>query len=239
MTSKGKLIFIGLTIWGLVVIIGILIDLKRHPFLPQYQLTGILPSVYKMTYEDSNLISKKYWEKAIVYEIYQYKGRGPISHFVFDKDYRLAIYKIDLTSDNQIKNLLRVKSEAADLTTGVTYRVTGINSFYLLCKGGIVSPVPQVYLTLGGDSISTVIENDSVVSYHLRCHDFSIKYALNEPVDLIFQAKKNADDLDYNPPYMDVLFLKRKKALYLLLMAPITAKKPIDPKLLNSIITGE
>jgi len=89
---------------------------------------------------------------------------------------------------------------------------------------------------LGGDSLSTVEKNDSLVNYHLLCENFSIKYAADEANDLYFESKIDFEAVEYHEIFLDVLLLRKTGALYLLLMAPIDNKASIDPKLLYNII---
>ena len=107
----------------------------------------------------------------------------------------------------------------------------------MLFRGGVNNPASQIFLTLGGDSILSVAKNDSIIGYHLLCHDFSIRYAGEEPNDILFQPKGDFEDSEGIPISLDILFMKRNNAVYLLVMAPVNRKVSIDPQLLYKMVT--
>ena len=57
----------------------------------QMALEENLPSLFSLSSEDSNLISKKYMHKIVVNEVLRSKVRNPVSIISFDKKYNLII----------------------------------------------------------------------------------------------------------------------------------------------------
>ena len=197
-----------------------------------------LPLTYTIPSEDSNLIAKKYLSKLKVNKIVRSRNRGPISLIYFDTGYHLIIYKIDLVKDGLLKDVLHTDIESVDRTTGTVYTVIDHNNFFQFqYQAGSAKPVSNIYLTLAGDSLNNLVDNDSVISYHLLCKNFSIRYAANGPIDLFVVGQEGMFAVTNTVP-MDLLFLKRDGAIYLLLMTPNDPKSPIAPNLLFNIVTG-
>jgi hypothetical protein len=67
-----------------------------------------LPLTYSLTYEDSNLITKKYWQDAKVLEVHNSKTKNSISIIELNKKYHLLIYKEDLIKNVSLSNLISV-----------------------------------------------------------------------------------------------------------------------------------
>jgi len=81
------------------------------------------------------------------------------------------------------------------------------------------------------------LKNDSVISYHLMCDNFSIRYGEKEPIDIFVARKEEALGYKRRIP-MDLLFLKRDSAVYMLIMIPDDPNSAIAPDLLYNVIMG-
>jgi hypothetical protein len=206
-------------------------------------LAEMLPETYSLTHDDSNLINDKYLSKIKVDEVVNHKGRNSFSFLEIDKMYSLLIYKFDIKKDTSITTILQTQVNGlfgVHKSNGIWYYGGGNNSTGLDYEEGVVSPVSKIYLTLQGVQPKKIAINDSIICYHLLCKNFSIQYTLNAPVDILVSS----DDPDYffDGPLkyhfesMDILFLKRKKAVYLLVMTPYDAKKAIPDGITMEII---
>ena len=196
-----------------------------------------LPFTYSIPLEDSNLIARKYWSKMKVNKIAHSKERGPVSFLSFNKEYHLITYRIDLIKDVMLKDILHASIESVDRTTGTVYTVIDINDFCRFqYKASPAKPVSKIFLTVAGDSLQNV-KNDSIESYHLLCDNFSIRYNENEPIDIFMVGQEIALGATTRIP-MDLLFLKRNAAIYLLIMTPNDPKSVIASDLLFNIVMG-
>jgi hypothetical protein len=205
----------------------------------QKDLDRDLPSTYTITSEDSNLIAKKYIKDLKANIIVRNKVRGPVSLIYFDKEYHLIIYKLALIKGGGLEDLLHTVNESVDRTSGETYTVINYNDFFKFQLNIAPSKsVSQIYLTLAGDSLQNVVKNDSIVSYHLLCENLSIKYAKNDPIGIFLVGQDKMLGATTIVP-MDLLFLKRDDAVFLLIMTPNSSKLTIAPDLLYNIVTGE
>lgn len=194
----------------------------------------ILPSVYSL--EDSSMISKKYRKELTVDEVWRSKVRQPIAFMFFDSTYHLISYKIDLINDSSLREIIGLKKISVDRSTGITYHIIDKGLFKFQFKAGKTEPVSKIMLTLAGDSLQTVVYNDSIINYHLLCDNLSIRYLDKGPKDIFVIGKQEAFSTSIIP--MDILFLKRNKAVYLLLMIPVDAKVQMPSNLLYNVVMG-
>ena len=195
-----------------------------------------LPSTYLLPSDDSSLIKGLYQKKIAVNIIHNSKVRGPISMLFFDQDYHIIIYKISLKENLSFPNFFHTQIKNASRSVNYPYSLYGENIFfYFQCKTGLTLPASEVYLTLNGDSLKTIIENDTVIAYHLLCKNFSVRYEEKGPVDIFVIGKKGF--LGRTPLIpMDILLLRRQKNVYLLLLTPNNQNQVVPPELLYNII---
>lgn len=77
--------------------------------------------------------------------------------------------------------------------------------------------------------------DDSVISYTLKCKNLSVRYGNNDPIDLYIKADQNFQDTGVP---ISILFYKRNKKLYLMLLSP-NKQKSIDPQMLSSLVVDQ
>jgi len=194
-----------------------------------------LPFTFSIPSDDSTIISKKYWNKIKVGKIANEKGRNPVSMLRFDKKYHLLIYRIDLTQNLELPDVLNNVNECVDRTTGIVYTVINLNDF---CRfeyhASAATPASKIFLTLAGDSLQEV-KNDSAVSYHLICKNLSVRYSEEQPVDIYMVGTELLFGNTTRIP-MDLLLLKRNAAVYLLIMMPDNPKATIAADILYNMV---
>lgn len=194
---------------------------------------------YSIKPGDFDLVSNKYMSRLQGGVAYQSSNRNPVSFMPFDKSYYLITYKIDLTKNTSWSNILNVTFKSVEPTNMDVYTVISENAFYRFEYHDVLTkPVSKIYLTLSGDSLRTVVTNDSIVSYHLLCNNFSIKYNEKEAVDIFVIGNEKAFGTTTVIP-MDLLFLKRDSVVYLMMMTPNDPKSVISSDLLYNVVTGK
>ena len=67
-----------------------------------------------------------------------------------------------------------------------------------------IDSISGIYLTYFGDSLTTVISNDSILSYHLLCKNSSIGYNENSTLDMILGGTQQPFGI--TPVSADILF---------------------------------
>lgn len=226
-----------IVVLSILIIAYFLVQIKKASSEHELAVEKTLPSVDSLSSEYARLISPKYKKLLTVHEVRRSKVRNPIAFTLFDQQYHLIMYKIDLLHDEVIGKILTTSHESVDRTTGVTYRVVANGFFRFQHKVEKVSPVSKIMITLAGDSLKTTAANDSIISYHLNCDNFSIRYSEEEPIDIFLTGKEKALGRTIAIP-LDVLFIKRNKALFLLLMIPKDPKASIAPDLLHNTVLG-
>src|SRR6478672_10731740 len=82
-----------------------------------------LPSGFTLNPDILSLISKKYKDKIKVDVVLRSKVRNPISFITIDNDYRMIIYKIDVSSNKSIDSIINFKNLSTERSTGITYSV--------------------------------------------------------------------------------------------------------------------
>lgn len=223
-------------LFALIFIIWLIIKIVNGFSENDKALNERLPSAYSIAKEDSNLIAKEYIEKMKLIEVYRSNVRNPIALISFDTAYRLIMYKINLSKDASLKSIIRDQIKDVDRSTGKTYNIIDNNLFYRFqYQAGTTKPTSKVYLTLSGDSLKTVIKNDSIFSYHLLCKNFSIRYDENAPIDIFVEGQESFGMTSIIP--MDIMLLKRNKIVYLLVMTPNKPTGVISPNLLLNILS--
>jgi hypothetical protein len=195
----------------------------------------VLPSTYSLPNEDWNVVSPQHWNQVVVNEVLNSKVRNPIVLATFNSESSLIITKIDLKTDISLQALIHSEIIGTDASVGRTYATINPGYFSFQYAAEAVSPAADIYLTFAGDSVQNFFKSDSIVSYHLLCKNFSMRYTEDGPVDIF--VKSNSTIFQTVRVPMDILFLKRKGSCFILFMTPNDKQMPILPKLLYNIVT--
>ena len=120
-------------------------------------------------------------------------------------------------------------------TQSAIYEVLDQRNYRLKQKSGRQSSVSDLHLTLNGNSIKTIVKNDSVASYYLKFKDFSLKYGLDDDVDIY--AKYGAREFSsVNPIPINLLFLKRNKFVYFIVLSVYNLNMPLHEDTLYRLL---
>jgi hypothetical protein len=162
---------------------------------------------------------------------YSKKNRNAIATLNFDSGkYCLIIYKIPTSNFNL--NKIQIKKENGKLfSSGVIYNVVNQSYFdfnYASGDPGIANSIQFAYV---GNSLRTTIANDTIVLNYLRYQKIALKYNNENKVDMYSEVAQI-----YSLVPVSILFLKRNKQLYMILMSVNNPKKDLDPMLLYSMI---
>jgi hypothetical protein len=190
-----------------------------------------LPSTQVITPEDSALISPKYIGRVRSYKNVNSKVMDPVSFLYVDDTIHLVIFKMNIENDQPIKDILSSDIENSQRSDDEVYSGVNFNRFsrFEWC------PVPtkrarNIFLSLYGDSLSNGILNDSIASYHLLCKNLSIKYEKKGAVQVFMTGEEIAPS--------DILFLKRGKIVYFMLMTTAKQDSFIPREILYNLVMG-
>jgi len=203
-----------------------------------------LPSTYQLTTEDSSLIPKSNLKKVYVEQICRNEVRQPISILTIDSEYNLLMYKINISSNLPISNLLQISSKDQQPTPGYSYRTISFGPQELFFRGPVsmadsIEKASKVYVSLFATNIPKIfIQNDSLIVLYLKCRTFSLKYSQNGLVDIYGRINKEREDVIDAVP-INVLFLKRGTSLYFCLASSDNKDSQIDPGFFYSFIIAK
>jgi hypothetical protein len=199
-------------------------------------LMADLPPLHLISPEDSSLIKSSYLGKLSAGQIYRSKIRQSISFINYDSSYNIIVFKI-LTAENFIfNNNLRVVKKTSDRTVMEAYGQHDYKNYYTFYLHSVsVGSAGQILMKISTDSLAMTVRNDSVVCYSVVCKNLSILYGESEPVDIFMEG--NELGLGNNiEMHLNILFLKRKNAVFMIIMSPDRPDVSIDSSLLYNII---
>jgi hypothetical protein len=233
MKSKGNLIFrvivLGVVLFFVCKIIIAFVENAK-------KIDEAASSTYILSLEDSILFPLKSMNKLKLIKKYQSKVRGPVSLFLFNKQYSIVTYQIDSLEILDLTRSLHTEVKDVERSSNISYRII-VNKeldFRFQYKAGILKNSSEIYLTLSGDSIKNVAQNDSIFNYNLLSNNISIRYQANDPIDIFLDNYGDESSNKRTP--MNILFLRRNNHVYLLIMTPNEAKKMMPDDLLYNIL---
>ena len=190
-----------------------------------------LPLTQVMTREDSALISPKYIGRVRSHQNVNSKVMDPVSFLYVDDTYHLIIFRIHLGTDQPLTEILRSDVEDSRRSDGEAYSMVDFNGYSRFeWHPWPTRGTRDIFLSLYGDSLSNGILNDSVASYHLLCKNLSIKYEKKGVVQVFMVGGEITPS--------DLLFLKRGKIVYFMLMTTAKPDSFIPREILYDLIMG-
>jgi hypothetical protein len=192
-----------------------------------------LPSSDSLSTEYICLITKKDQSKIKVDQVYQSKVRHPLAKLYFEDSSILFITKIGTIKDVPLSKIAHSEINNRDETKEKVYNILTNGSYQFEYESKNVDSISGIYLTCSNDSLTTIISNDSILSYHLLCKNSSVSYSEKGAVDMILEGTQQP--FGKTSVSADILFIKRNNVLYVLLMIA----KPntlIEPKALYDIV---
>lgn len=209
-----RLIFYGL---GLFIIIYLALFVIQGINQSREIFNNNLPETYNLTQEDSSIFLSAYRSKLKPIITYNSKLRNSITQISYEDEYKIYKYKIDLEEDIPLSKILKTEVRSVSQTDSKSYLMISKTPYNYMVLGVKPEPVKNIYLTFQGDSITTIRRNDTIASFHLICNNLSIKYQEDAPIDIFFSGKPGPFG-SYGAVPIDIIFLKRKKSIYFLLM---------------------
>lgn len=190
-----------------------------------------LPTTRGISNEDSALISPKYIGRIRSYKNFNSGERDPVSFLFVDSCYHLIIFKIHMETDRPLPEIIgsdNKNSQRSDCETYTGVDLNGISRFEW--RPWPAKQTRNIFLSVYGDSLSNEILNDSLAAYRLLCKNLSIKYAKNGVVQVLLTCGKITP--------ADLLFLRRGKTVYFMLMTAFESKSFIPREILYDLVTG-
>ncbi|HEU5052660.1 MAG TPA: YcxB family protein [Hanamia sp.] len=160
------------------------------------------------------------------------KVRNPFCNAVYDNKYNLLIYKIELAKDIQLDTAIG-NNHGAVGGEG-TFLVDDLGYFNLDFRQGRVSPASEFLLTTVDPKTEVVLTNETAAYYFLPGGGFSVKYGKDSTTD--FYVEDEASIFTQGKTPKSILFLKRNKSVYFLMMFPGSEDGKLPKDLLYLIV---
>lgn len=177
--------------------------------------------------EYNELFYKEAQSKFKILATVESKNRPPVSTYVYDKSYNICVFKVILIKNSPLKNIINYENGTSNQSLNAVYADLPSFNFDMHIKVGRSVNVTNVKFKFHGDSIKLIEKNDSLYCYYFKFKSFSVNYN-DEPYDIIANADQS------NIP-ASILFKKKGKVLYLILMSVADEKKEMQPNLLYRI----
>ncbi len=198
------------------------------------------PPTYFLSAKDSNLVSPRYRRKMEVIEVRNSTVRAPISFVRIQNLFHLAMYKIDVQRDLPLDSIIHEQGIDFGETKGELYSVYSRSGHYTFkCLTGRTKPVSKIIFAANTKLLTKKAINDSIVNYQFVSSGFSIRYGKDEPVDISIVTRREGLLGASQKMAMDLLFLKRDGAVYLLLLTADDPKASVYPGMLYDIVEGK
>ena len=157
---KGKIIFYCLLLIGVsYLIIVTWINIRRINQFNRKQL----PSSDSLNTEYLSLIIKKVQSKIRVDQVYQSEVRNPLAKLYFGDSDVLFITKIGTLEDISLSKIAYCEKNNVTESKEKVYNILTIGLYHLEYESKNIDSISGIYLTYFGDSLTTVISNDSKI----------------------------------------------------------------------------
>jgi len=180
-----------------------------------------------------SLFNQEAKDELILNKTLSFVQRNPISLFSYNKLYSIEITRINLASDLDLNKDIAEVFAKSERTGNIVYVPISENGLTVDYRStSLISP-SKIHLTMYGDSIRSIAKNDSLYCDYIKLGDFSIRY---EHSDVNEISAENNQSLAVNKRPVILMFFKRHKSLYFLLLTANDLSTKLDPTLLYKLI---
>lgn len=167
--------------------------------------------------------------------IQPFTHRNPIGRVDYKGKFDLITYKIGEVKELSLKQLLIIDDKSSSPNGGIIYTRMLTSLYPFRIQEEKVGPISKLYLSIKGDSLKTIIQNDTLLSYNFKLKNFSLRYKENGDRDIVGEVEGLlAPKISYS-----LVIYKKRDAVYLLTMAPIDRKTVMDPMLLTHLVLNK
>jgi len=175
-------------------------------------------------------------KRPVLSNVWNYNSKKRKQFSLFDyghnRRYSLLMYKFPIISQFTLDSI-HFPNEGDIDTKGVYTQMNRSNlDFYY--RAGQPEKAGNIFIVYKGDGLRRVIANDSMVAYYLKFRSLGFRYNKNEFVDIYGQSFDAITDLP-----LTFLFLKRDKAVYLLVSSVNNYKDSIPPDFLYKLVSPD
>lgn len=224
--TKGKIV-------GLIVLAFFIIFLAYHSGKnPDHEFKSLktAPKEYW------NLLPDSVSKKVTVFQTLILKDQNPISDFDVDNGkYFIQILKWNAMTDQSLDNFLTFSNSKELSTNDITYYPIG--HFFAVFYKTRKNSVSHINFNLVGDSVRTIFRNDTIACFYSKFSSFSINYG-NSDTTAIYAHSNRADETQLSGSTLpiEIVFLKRNKSVYFMLMSVNDYGTRLEPEQLLNLI---
>ena len=222
--SRG-ILFLFIVIAALWIIHGFYKVQKVTIYSPVFSLTN--PAEY------DNLFNTNAKTEMILDESINTLGRNPISNFTYKKKYSVVVYKIRSSISSSLREFIQTQTREISRNSQNVYNSVQLPGFQLSFMADSISEVSHIFFTIYGDSITRVIDNDSVIDYNLFLNTVSVRYGQVDAEDITIEK---AGTFSSNVP-LELVFINKRSGLFLITISNINSRSPISKELVNKLFS--
>ncbi|MDR3694114.1 hypothetical protein [Mucilaginibacter sp.] len=228
---KKGIIIISLTIffiigWFIYYIIRATEEINQARKMDSVSLVSNLPENYLQLFKkNDNLI----FNESVVSNT-----RRPISQLTYMGKFRIDVCEIDTLNNLLLTQTVLESHKNQHITYYFPYRVLyKFRQCEISYKVGGQDEISKIYLNAYGDNFQTIKKNDSIVCYYFKFKNFSIKYNKDGKQDFFGLTR---DSLSTVTIPIEIMFFKKRRNLYLILMTPVEYGTSLQPGTLFSLM---
>lgn len=196
---------------------------RRYPFI----VSSFIPKYY------DDLFKPDVKNKLKLINTYERKAKDTVCNFLYDEKYIIQVYKLSQMYNLSLKNSLTENYRHSEQEVGTIYYAnerSRINIFDKMVVSKSDKP-SKIFIVLDVTTVPIVAKSDSLIDYFLDFKNLSIKYSNTGSQEVFAEVRQSAEAIP-----LEILFLKKNKKLYLLLMSPKKDARLL-PKMLCKLIT--
>jgi hypothetical protein len=175
--------------------------------------------------------------------------RYPVSDFTYDTNFCLQLYKIGYVGNLPVKLLVfEEPKKTIDRNNNITFTINqqGLFDFFYNLQTRL-NP-SKVNLSINGSDTKTLAINDTAAYYRSNLKELAVQFNKYESQDIYIEANYSGTSYENHnnsgvfytePAPFEVLFLKRRGELYLILFSVKKPKVNLQSGMLLNILNGK
>ncbi|HTI61085.1 hypothetical protein [Mucilaginibacter sp.] len=174
-------------------------------------------------------------KKLSVIQTITLKFQNPIANFRFDdKKYFIEVFKLDALADKPLDELIASSSNTDFMNNGITYLESGGPLFDVSFKTG-KNKARHININLKGNNTHQ-IRNDSVAYFNSDFYFFAINYNKSDTTAIWATTGGRPPEIPTLALPIDILFIKKHGAIYLLIMSVNDSKTSLPANKLYDLV---
>jgi hypothetical protein len=182
----------------------------------------------KILPEFHNLFTREAQSKLNIPLNYESRYESLSSNYFYEDKYYLSIRKFTLTNKLPIEKLISEENGKPFFTGGI-FSEDDNDFLEMGFKTEKIDTIKRINIYLKGDSIATIVKNDTMVCYYLNAKSFYLYFNDTSSPNIKGEAKHDSTPFS-------IMFIKKNESVYFLMMGIKQAGETMKPDLLYSLI---